>query len=170
MKILFLIIMFTLSLVARENPFKPTQTFLELKNKDQNKSISVSSSELNTTVSMDLNKSNKKLYQYTPLKGVSLSQDDTIIKLQVDRKYPLIQQIISDDNTKFVFDFKGRYTFYTIRKKLKSDYFISYALGTHLEDNFFRVVIKVKNNIDDYKTIQENNNTIVIQYNLQKSN
>jgi len=166
MKSIFFIMLFSIILVARENPFEPTQTFLELTKKDLN--ITTTPKDINKSI---ITKKEKlilqptEIFSYNPLKGIRIILEDNQIKLMIKKEYKLLQQIISDDNTKFVFDFKGKLTFYTIRKNLDNKYFNSYILGTHLEDNFFRLVIKVNKNIKEYNITKLKDNILLIKYN-----
>ena len=179
MKFFFLLTTLSIMSFARLNPFEPTQTFIDLKNKHEQSPVKISEISSNNIKKEDTNcsvekhvekrvvvvkkKSNcKNVYKFMPLKFVNIDLKDDFIKINVAKKYKLINSIISDDNTKFVYDFKGKVTFYTIRKKLCSEYFDSFALGTHLEDNFFRVVIKVKKDIKEYK--ENKLDSIIIKY------
>ena len=85
------------------------------------------------------------------LKFLSLDISQDSINVNVDKKYRFTNLIINPKERKFVFDFKGKLSFYTKRKKFKHPYFKSVVVGTHPKHNFFRVVIVVKDEIKFYK-------------------
>ncbi|MEA3553953.1 MAG: AMIN domain-containing protein [Campylobacterota bacterium] len=86
---------------------------------------------------------------------------DTLV-ITIDKKYKLKNQDILHKNKKFVFDFIGSVNMYTKRVKLEHEYFESITIGSHMKNNFFRVVILLKDVIAKY---EENidNSTITIK-------
>lgn len=76
--------------------------------------------------------------------------DDTLY-IKVDTKYKLVNQDILEKSNKFLFDFSGDLSFYTVRGEIKHKDFKSFAIGTHQEKKFFRVVIEPTNKILKYK-------------------
>ena len=63
-----------------------------------------------------------------------------------------------------MFDFKGNVSFYTVRNTIVSEDFDSFAVGTHMEKNFFRVVVNLTENIEKYEeTIDSKKGTITIR-------
>jgi hypothetical protein len=84
----------------------------------------------------------KNQYNVLPFVHIEEEGDDTLT-IYVDRKFPLINQDILPKRQKMLFDFKGHTSFYTINKKLKSDAFKGFSVGTHKKKGFFRVVIEL---------------------------
>lgn len=155
MKLFFLVIIFSIISIARENPFEPTKTFLQLVNKESNISIAQTNTTIKQTVKQKAvvqqkQSKCKKSYDYTPLKFISIQLKENSISLNISKKYKFKQQVISEDNTKFIFDFEGNKTFYTIRQKLCNNHFKYFAIGTHLEDNFFRIVVKANKPMNNF--------------------
>lgn len=88
-------------------------------------------------------------YELLPFLSARLGPE--YIQFSVDKKYKFIDQMIMYKNKKFIFDFQGKVNFYTKRKMLKNPYFESIVIGNHPKKKFFRVVIKVKDSIKNYK-------------------
>lgn len=82
---------------------------------------------------------------------VTIQTTDDSLMIIVDKKFPLMNQDILKKEKKFLFDFKGNTSFYTIRKKLENMNFKAYAIGTHKDKGFFRVVIDLSNETAQYK-------------------
>jgi len=96
-----------------------------------------------------------KTYKVLPFLTIISNKNNLIIKTR--NKYKLIRYYDEANERKFVFDFKGKVLNYTKRKNLFAPYFKSYVVGNHAEDNFFRVVIKVKKATNRYKVSMKNN-------------
>lgn len=95
---------------------------------------------------------------------VKIHVENDIITIQVDPQYPLLNQDILKPAKKFLFDFKGNVSFYTIRKDILSEDFQSFAVGTHMEKNYFRVVINLTDEMINYtETIDSKNGIITIK-------
>lgn len=88
--------------------------------------------------------------QYNVLPFVHIDTADKELTLLVDTKFQLINQDILPKRKKMLYDFKGHTSFYTINKKLNSDYFKSFSVGTHKKDGFFRVVIELSETPSSY--------------------
>ena len=71
--------------------------------------------------------------------------------INVDNKYKLKNQDILHKNNKFVFDFVGSLNISTKRVNLNHQYFKSIIVGSHIEENFFRVVIVLSDKIGNYE-------------------
>jgi len=210
MKIILLSIIgitLSLSLFARENPFEPTDQFIEQKNliikKNEEIKIKKEQAEKNKiarefeeqkmaelkvaekmmadnkikketkvkkTVTQVKITPKKKPYipsvieNFKVLPFVKIHIENEIITIKVDPKYPLLNQDILKPTKKFLFDFKGNVSFYTIRKNIISEEYQSFVVGTHMEKNFFRVVINLSDEMIHYKeTIDSKNGIITIQ-------
>ena len=135
----------SVSLFARLNPFEPTDLFLEekaliLKNQIQD----------------------DEKFKVLPFVQVQVLND--MLTITVDTKYKLLKKDLLIPETKIVFDFEGDISFYTIRKDIINDDFNSFTVGTHREDNFFRVVIDLPTVKTDYiETIDSKNAIITIK-------
>lgn len=104
-----------------------------------------------------------KIENFDLLPFVNIKLSDENIEVMVNKKYKFINQMILHEKGKFIFDFKGKLHFYTKRKSFNNPNFESVTIGNHPEKNFFRVVIKVKNNIKSYKEkIKSDKNTFTI--------
>jgi len=104
----------------------------------------------------------KKRYKILPFVHISLLQES--LEIFIDKRYKLINQDILEDQKKFLFDFRATESFYTVRKKLKNKNFKSLSVGTHMEKNFFRVVVTLKDDILQYReSINDNKNYIKIE-------
>ena len=171
---ILLIVFITGLLYARENPFKPTKTFLDLQIK-QNKiskektTTSIATKKIEQKVQKQIKKSKQvnknNILVYKPLKFLTLTLDNKHLVIQISKKYKLKSSMLNENKTKFIYDFIGRVTFYTIRKALKNNNFIeSFVIGTHLKERYFRVVIKIKKDIKHYKEIKKSNK-IILQFN-----
>lgn len=187
----------TLSLVARENPFEPTNHYLEQKEmvikaneleqirKEQEeadrlaqeleakkeaqriaeqmlveKEAVVIEKETITTEEPYIPeiKENFKVLPYVKIHVVN-----NVLTIKVDSQYKLLNQDILKPAKKLLFDFEGKVSFYTIRKNIISEDFKSLTVGTHMEENFFRVVIDLPEDIINYiEKIDSKNNIITI--------
>jgi hypothetical protein len=185
-------ILLVTNLYCRVNPFEPTQTFIdkkeqylkaqkekelkqkleeelskiekEVKQKEQ-KSIAVAKT-IKPAKKIEPQKPKETIAKENihPLPFINIYNVQRNLMIEVDKKYSFLQTLILPDQKKMLFDFIGDESFYTIRDKLKNPYFISYAIGTHQEEKFFRIVIDLKNNILLYKTaVDKKNNIIVIK-------
>jgi len=203
----------TLSLFARENPFEPTDHYLEQKEmvikanelekirKEQEEADKIAQElamkkekqRLDQEMIIEKEKAAQKLKMekeeiqkqvemkketkvvevpYVPqikenfriLPYVKIYVLNDVITIKVDPQYKLLNQDILRPNKKLLFDFEGNVSFYTIRKDIISEDFKSLTVGTHKEENFFRVVIDLPEDIINYiETIDSKNNTITIK-------
>jgi hypothetical protein len=198
--LLTLSILFTVSLFARENPFEPTDHFIEqkqliLKKNEQEKlkkeqeekdritmqkveaQINANQKAKVTPVKLDAVSTTKvgkevetkpyipaiqENFQVLPFVKISILND--VLTLKVDPKYQLLNQDILKPVKKFLFDFQGKESFYTIRKEILSKDYKSFAVGTHKEEKFFRVVIDLTDEMISYtETIDSKNGIITIR-------
>jgi len=190
----------SISSIARENPFEPTDHFLEQKemmiqaNRDQKieKEKIVNETKLKELANLESkNEMLKKLKEeqkieksllvnpdentqksYVPdikenfkvLPFVKIYIVNNVLTIKVDTKYKLLNQDILKPNKKLLFDFSGKVSFYTVRKDIISEDFRSFAVGTHMEENFFRVVVDLPLDVIHYiEQIDAKNGTIVIK-------
>ncbi|MEA2019147.1 MAG: AMIN domain-containing protein [Campylobacterota bacterium] len=160
------IITLSLDLFGRTNPFEPTDTFNEKKSEyykiekqkkdlkeqqQKNKAIKIAKiKEKMAKAKIKQTKQNEN-FKILPFVNVEIVNDILIIK--VDKKYKLLNQDILKKQKKFLFDFKGNISFYTVRKMIKNKNFKSFAVGTHRKKNFFRVVVELEDDMIKYKEI-----------------
>lgn len=90
----------------------------------------------------------KENFKILPFVKIDVVND--VLTIKVDTKYKLLNQDILKPVKKLLFDFQGKVSFYTIRKDIISEDFKSLAVGTHMENNFFRVVIDLPEDIINY--------------------
>ena len=76
---------------------------------------------------------------------------NNVLVITVDPKYKLINQDILKESNKYLFDFRGDLSFYTVRRDIEHKDFKSFAVGTHKKKKFFRVVIDMSDKISLYK-------------------
>ena len=209
MKIIFISIVsiiLSLDLFARENPFEPTDTFIEIQKQyiitQENKEIERKKIdyELNAKkleektkqqllaqelIEKEKQENAKKLLEkikldnkikeekakqkliaettkYKILSFINATTTNDKLVINIGKKYKLKNQDILHKNKKFVFDFVGSINMYTKRVKLEHKYFESITIGSHMKDNFFRVVVVLKDVIVNYEENIENS-TITIK-------
>lgn len=103
----------------------------------------------------------KENFKILPFVKIYVVND--VLTIKVDKKYKLLNQDILKPVKKLLFDFKGKVSFYTVRKDIVSESFKSLAVGTHMEENYFRVVIDLPEDIINYiEKIDSKNGIITI--------
>ena len=168
MKIIFISIIsiaLSLDLYARENPFEPTETFIQIQKQYIN--AHENQEQEHEKIEYEEDKEKQELLIKQPIKQIKLKKKEKSITynilsfvnatttsntltINVDNKYKLKNQDILHKNKKFVFDFIGSVNIYTKKVNLEHPYFESITIGSHIEKNFFRIVIKLKENIKNY--------------------
>lgn len=173
MKVLLSCILFSILLFGRENPFEPTDTYLErkaqlLKTQEEAKKTleeeklqeekllalrekEESQKVVKKEIEKEVQTPKFKTLRYELLHFISSDLKENSLTLNVEKRYKFINQIINKEGKKFVFDFKGKLSFYTKREKFNHKYFESITIGTHKKENFFRIVVKVKGDISNFK-------------------
>jgi hypothetical protein len=101
----------------------------------------------------------KEKFEVLPFVKIYVLND--MITIKVNPKYRLLDKNILIPKNKIVFDFEGNISFYTIRKNIFNDDFNSFTIGTHREDNFFRVVIDLPSERTNYIENINNKNGII---------
>lgn len=101
----------------------------------------------------------KDSYKILPFVHIKVSQEG--LEVFIDKRYKLINQDILEDQNKFLFDFRATESFYTVRKVLQNKDFKSFAVGTHMEQNFFRVVVELTHNVSNYKEYINSNKSYI---------
>jgi hypothetical protein len=101
----------------------------------------------------------KDSYKVLPFVNIKTSSEG--LEVFIDKRYKLINQDILKDHNKFLFDFRATESFYTVRKVLEHKDFKSFAVGTHMEKNFFRVVVELTDNVSKYKEYINSNNSYI---------
>ncbi|MDC0933753.1 hypothetical protein OAR97_07865 [Arcobacteraceae bacterium] len=193
------------SLFARENPFEPTDHYLEQKEmvikaneleqikKEQEaadliaeemKEKELEAQKIADAKALEMQIKKEKEMQKLTVKEEPIIEEvyipeikenfrvlpyvkiyviNDVLTIKVDPKYKLLNQDILKPAKKLLFDFEGKVSFYTIRKDIISEDFKSLTVGTHMEEEFFRVVIDVPEDIINYvETIDSKNGIITI--------
>jgi len=101
----------------------------------------------------------KENFKVLPFVKIYVVND--ILTIEVDKKYKLLNQDILKPVKKLLFDFEGKVSFYTIRKDIISEDFKSFAVGTHMDKNFFRIVIDLPYDIINYNEQIDSQNGII---------
>jgi len=102
--------------------------------------------------------------EFAILPFVNIYTVQNTLMIEVDKKYNLIHQEVLEKQKKFLFDFQGKKSFYTVRKNIKNKNYKSLAVGTHLKEKYFRVVIDFPFDTSMYrKSIDTKNGIIAIQ-------
>ncbi len=101
----------------------------------------------------------KDSYKILPFVNIKVSTEG--LEVFIDKRYKLINQDILKEQKKFLFDFRATESFYTVRKTLDSKDFKSFAVGTHMEKNFFRVVVELNDSVSKYKEYINSNNSYI---------
>lgn len=76
----------------------------------------------------------------------------------INTKYKIIRKFTLSEDNKIVIDYKGTKSFQTKKESLNSKEFSKIWIGTHKEENYFRVAIKLNSNIQSYKVEKEGDN------------
>jgi len=84
-------------------------------------------------------------------------------RIDIFSKYKVTKKITLPGEKKVVLDFSAKENFYTIREQLKSTNFPKIAIGNHKNENFFRVVIELLSNPDDYEVTYDDKKVSVIK-------
>ena len=101
----------------------------------------------------------KDSYKILPFVHIKVSEEG--LEVFIDKRYKLVNQDILEDQNKFLFDFRATESFYTVRKTLDSKDFKSFAVGTHMEKNFFRVVVELTDSVSKYKEYINSNTSYI---------
>jgi len=202
-------IVLSLSLFARENPFEPTDHYLEQKDmiiKANELEKIKAEQEAADKIALALKEKELEAKKLAELKEQEIQQKKTqalklmamkekekiqeeayipeikenfkilpyvkiyvvnnILTIKVDPQYKLLNQDILKPAKKLLFDFEGTVSIYTIRKNIISEDFKSLTVGTHMEENFFRIVIDLPEDIINYtEKIDSKNGIITIMKN-----
>jgi len=103
----------------------------------------------------------KDSYKILPFVHIKVSRLG--LEIFIDKRYKLINQDILKDQKKVLFDFRATESFYTVKKVLNYKNFKAFAIGSHMEKNFFRIVVDLTDNVSKYKEyINSKNNSIKI--------
>jgi hypothetical protein len=194
------------SLFARENPFEPTDHYLEQKElviktnelekiKQEQEAADkiaqeIKDKEIEAQKIADAKALEMKIKKEEAMKTLAMKKEpiveekayipeikenfrvlpyvkiyviNDVLTIKVDPKYKLLNQDILTPDKKLLFDFAGKVSFYTIRKDIISENFKSLTVGTHMEEEFFRVVIDLPEDVINYiEKIDSENGIITI--------
>jgi hypothetical protein len=169
MKTILLSLLLSISLFGRLNPFETTEIFNEqrlslLESLEKTKEIK-KEKKIVKEKKQKIVKSKKQIEKKDIVKATSpkiverfkvlpyvkIYVENNILTIKVDKKYPLINEEFLKEENKIFFDFKGKPSFYTIKKDVISEDFKSFAVGTHRKKNFFRVVVELSDSLINYK-------------------
>lgn len=191
----FLLTTLFINLHARENPFEETQEYVDKKKeyidnekqKIKAKEAIVEKNKISKEPIVEVMIDEKhddeivvskikikkeplidKIVTKQPLSFVNIYTVQNNLMIEVDKKYKYISKDILIKKKKILFDFQGNEKFYTVRKDIENKNYISYAIGTHPKNNYFRVVIDLALDTKYYKTTIDDKNGIIIVQRLRK--
>ena len=168
--ILYTILFINISLVARENPFIPTKTYLEEKQillEIKNKNIQTTEVNKEVNENQIISKKKSKLLQtITPLKNIKIEIFDTKVIINTQNN-SVFRKLNLPKVNKIVLDYRDKTDFYTKREKLDHKYFQNISIGNHKKEGYFRIVVKLKMPIKNYNIsygydINKDNNLVII--------
>lgn len=102
-------------------------------------------------------KKSTKAIKYNILPLVTIDLLDKNLTIKTTSNHKLIKYYEEKSENKFVFDFQANVAVPTANENLSSQYYQSYIVGNHPEENFFRVVIRTKDDVSNYKVMIQNN-------------
>ncbi|RLA74456.1 MAG: hypothetical protein DRG11_04780 [Epsilonproteobacteria bacterium] len=138
-----LILILSITANSRLNPFEPTDLFDDIKIEDD-----IVSADLKQNDTININKYIK----------VSIFEN----KLTIDtNKYKLKKSIIFEDIGKIMIDFKAKVRFKSKTVSVSHKSIDKISVGSHYEENLFRVVIRMNKNTKKYKIIKSKNLTTI---------
>lgn len=86
-------------------------------------------------------------------------------KLVIHTKYKVSKKFSLNKGNKIIIDYKAKLNFYTKREDLESMNFKKVAVGNHKKNGYFRVVLELDKNPNNYKVNYRNNLITVIKSN-----
>lgn len=105
----------------------------------------------------------KEAHTINPLPFVNILYSNNNMTIETS-KYKYFRKRILEDRNKIIFDFKATKTnFYTKYIDLQTDTFEKISIGNHPKEKYYRIVIKVNGNINDY-IIKVDKNLVNISY------
>lgn len=165
-KIFILSFFLVINLVARENPFEPTNAFKEEKarlmeiqeeNESKEKILITPKITIEEPTPIDDNISIEKIY--LPFVHVKYSDE----MFEINSKYSVTKRVVLPNKKKMILDYDAKEDFYTIREDLKSLNFQKIAIGNHDKYGFFRIVIELEKMPENYKIIYNDNKTTIMR-------
>ncbi len=89
---------------------------------------------------------------------LTLSYNDDTITL--DTQYKVLRKFEIEEENKLIIDYRANKSFYTQREDLSSKNFKKIAVGNHKKNRYFRVVIKLVSNPENY-TVKKNEEGLI---------
>lgn len=86
-------------------------------------------------------------------------------KLTIHTKYKVSKKFSLSKGNKIIIDYKAKLNFYTKREDLESMNFKKVAVGNHKKNGYFRVVLELDKNPNNYKVDYKNNLITVVKSN-----
>lgn len=81
--------------------------------------------------------------------------------MTINSEYPVFKKFYLEDEKKLIIDFKGDVTFYTKRYDLESKEFKKLVVGNHKGENYFRLVVQVANDPQNYDVTYNDNSVFI---------
>lgn len=152
---IILLVLLTVALYGRENPFEPTQSFLD------EKAQIVENEELKKEETIVLS-------SFEPLKFLTIDVYKNKVTI-LSSNAKLLKHFKLKDENKIVIDYRKSRNFFTKRFKVENGFVESIAIGDHPKGNYFRVVLTISKKFKFYQldyTESKNNNYLVSINNL----
>ncbi len=159
MKTLFiLLLILSTSLLARENPFIPTNAYEEEKARiiEINEVEPIEEQQV-VYVKPKLDVISKK--ELLPFITIEYNND----KIDIYSKYKVTKKITLPREKKIILDYNSKESFYTIRELLNSTNFPKITVGSHKKNNFFRVVVELIKMPENYKVNYDNDKVTIVK-------
>ena len=174
-------------LYSRENPFEPTQQYIQqidinttttqqVVQPKQNVvvepvTIQIKSAPIVVKTNNNTKQQTKKIVpkkviveeKFNILPFMKLSIVDDVLTIITNKKYKFKRSDKIKEENKIFFDFIGKKSFYTKSRTIVNENYDKFTVGTHLKQNYFRIVIQLSGDISLYKySVNKKTNTITI--------
>ncbi len=176
-------ILLSLNIYARTNPFEATDTFKQIQkqyieslqieeinqqnieeqeikenlvSQEKTKQLQIQKEKLEL---IEIEKQNTLYYDILPFLNATIF--DRTLTINIKPKFKLINQDLNHKSRKFIFDFEGTVKMYTKKEIFNHPDFYSITIGSHIEENFFRIVVLLNNDVISYEEDIDFNNSII---------
>ena len=144
------LVLFMSTLIARENPFIPTQAFLD----EKAAIIEQKEQEINPKI----------LLEYKANYFISIKIYDNHLKINTPNN-KLFRHFKLLNENKIVLDFKKSNKFLTSTKVINQGNISKIIIGDHPEKDFFRVVILINKDLSIYNLEYQKSNILINNFN-----
>ena len=144
------LVLFMSTLIARENPFIPTQAFLD----EKAAIIEQKEQEINPKI----------LLEYKAHDFISIKIYDNHLKINTPNN-KLFRHFKLLNENKIVLDFKKSNKFLTSTKVINQGNISKIIIGDHPEKDFFRVVILINKDLSIYNLEYQKSNILINNFN-----